>query len=386
MMCTRKRGVSLIEALVAMAVMAFGMLGVVGLQGTLRGNADLSKQRSEATRIAQEEVEKFRIFGDLAAFDAKAGFGATNVVGYTTNTTYAVTGTLTPAGVASDKTLVIDVAWSDRKGEPQNVRLVSSMARIAPELAASLVAPPAGSGGVQNPEGRSRGIPPQAKNFGDGTTGFVPPGGTGAAWLFNNTTGVVTAVCATTVTDNSVLQFTDLVSCVGTQQYQLIWGFIRFDLTNPPTTASVHNPNSDVPGTVEAEVVQTAPAVLTGTRSCLHGYADANLNPVSPFKLAVFFCLVPVNSLSTPQFAWSGTLQMRGAPYMPVATPFSASGAYLSDAATANRKVCRIRAPATYTSVNTPLGNQNMIVIRAGDGITPHTCPAPTTFGHQPAP
>jgi Tfp pilus assembly protein PilV len=386
MMRTRKRGVSLIEALVAMAVMAFGMLGVVGLQGTLRGNADLSKQRSEATRIAQEEVERFRIFGNLAAFDAKASFGATNVVGYTTNTTYTVTGGITPPGVSNDKTLIVDVAWTDRKGDPQNVRLVSSMARIAPELAGSMVAPPGGWEGVGNPGGRRRGIPPQAKNFGDGTSGFIPPGGTGAAWVFNNTTGLVTAVCTTTVTDNATLLFTDLTSCVGTQEYQLIWGFIRFDLTNPPTTATVRNPTDDVPGTVQAEIVQTAPALLAGTRSCLHGYADANLNPVSPFKLAVFFCLVPVNSLSTPQFAWGGTLQMLGAPFMPAATPISASGAYLTDAATTNRKVCRIRAPATYAGINGPLGNQNLIVIRAGDGTIANVCPAPTTFGHQPAP
>ena len=60
------RGVSLIEALVALAVMSFGMLGVVGMQATLRYNADVSKQRSEAVRLAQEEVERWRSFSVLA--------------------------------------------------------------------------------------------------------------------------------------------------------------------------------------------------------------------------------------------------------------------------------------------------------------------------------
>ena len=60
-----QRGVSLIEALVAMAIMAFGMLALLGLQGALRGNSDVSKQRSEAVRYAQEQIELLRGFSTL---------------------------------------------------------------------------------------------------------------------------------------------------------------------------------------------------------------------------------------------------------------------------------------------------------------------------------
>ena len=63
----QQRGVSLIEALVALAIMAFGMLGIVGMQSSLRTNADISKQRSEAVRIAQEVIEQRRAFWVLAA-------------------------------------------------------------------------------------------------------------------------------------------------------------------------------------------------------------------------------------------------------------------------------------------------------------------------------
>ena len=55
-----QRGVSLIEAIVAMAVMAFGMMAIVGLQTTLRQNSDIAKQRSEAVRIAEEAIEQWR--------------------------------------------------------------------------------------------------------------------------------------------------------------------------------------------------------------------------------------------------------------------------------------------------------------------------------------
>ena len=59
------RGVSLIEALVALGVMAFGMMALLGLQSTLRGNADVARQRAEAVRIAQESIEDWRAFGAI---------------------------------------------------------------------------------------------------------------------------------------------------------------------------------------------------------------------------------------------------------------------------------------------------------------------------------
>ena len=45
-----------------MAVMAFGMMAIVGLQTTLRLNSDIAKQRSEAVRIAEEAIEEWRAF------------------------------------------------------------------------------------------------------------------------------------------------------------------------------------------------------------------------------------------------------------------------------------------------------------------------------------
>jgi Tfp pilus assembly protein PilV len=387
-----RRGISLIEALVAMAIMAFGMLGVLGLQSTLRASADLSKQRSEATRLAQERVEDWRSFsvvpvtaGVKSYASIPAGTTIENLGSFVSNASYTRTSVVTET--PTQKTLRVDVSWEDRAGTTQNVRLFSVVARVSPDVAATMVAAPVGAGGTREPEGRRRGIPPQAKNFGDGTSGFVPPGGTGVGWRFDNVSGLITSVCTTLVTNNATLALADFTGCAATQKYQLIWGFIRFDLTNPPTDTSLRGANDDVPGTVQAEVIQTAPAALPAP-VCLHGYADANLNPAAPFKVAAFFCPVPVISTSTPAFAWSGTLQVRPLS-MPVANPLSATGTYATDAATANRKVCRLRAAGTYANVTEPLGNQNLLVIRAGDGTTPNVCPTtvpPTYFGHQPTP
>ena len=360
--------------------MAFGMLGVVGMQATLRANADLSKQRTEAMRIAQERMEDLRNFSVLAttpgakAFADKASFGATAVTGYTTNTTYTVSGSVTPTTASPDKTLTVSVAWTDRTGATQNVTLVSAMANVAPELAASLVVSAQGAGGTREPSGRRRGIPPQAKNFGDGTSGFVPPQATPTvAWVFDNATGLITSVCSTTVSDNSALLPTDLTACNSSQAFMLIWGFIRFDLSQPPTATSIRVPVSSVPNTVQAEVVQTVPTPLAGTVNCFHGYLST---------LAGFFCPVPVYTTAQtppqPLSTWSGTLRIRAAS-MP--DPISAT---LADATNGNRKVCRIRAPATYANITEPLGNQNLIVIDAGTGTVAYQCPNPPTFAHQP--
>lgn len=376
-----RRGISLIEALVAMAVMAFGMLGVVGMQATLRSNADLSKQRTEAMRIAQERMEDLRNFSVLPttagakAFADKASFGPAAVTGYTTNTTYTVSGSVTPTTASPDKTLVIAVGWTDRAGSPQNVTLISAMANISPELAASLVVSPQGAGGTREPAGRRRGIPPQAKDFGDGTSGFRPPQpvGTGVVWVFNNVTGLITSVCNST-DDNSALTLAGLTGCVNSQAYQLISGYLRVSSsTTQPTAAEMANPipfASLASSTFEAEVAQTAPS--TGNIGCFHGRAAAYVE---------YYCAVPVTS-PTPT-TWSGTLRIK-------ATTLPQLSTSLADVTFTNVKVCRYRALTgaepnpVYVGINAPLANENLVLMRAGSGATPFTCPNPPTRAHQP--
>ncbi|HPO19087.1 MAG TPA: hypothetical protein PLO07_07820, partial [Rubrivivax sp.] len=71
------RGMSLVEAIVAMAVMAFGMIAIVGLQSSLRQNSEIAKQRSEAVRIAEEAIEQWRAFSIMGTTSgASFGYGS----------------------------------------------------------------------------------------------------------------------------------------------------------------------------------------------------------------------------------------------------------------------------------------------------------------------
>src|SRR5438093_2529904 len=47
-------GFTLIEALIGLLVLAFGMLAIAAFQTSLTRSGDVSKQRTEATRLAQE--------------------------------------------------------------------------------------------------------------------------------------------------------------------------------------------------------------------------------------------------------------------------------------------------------------------------------------------
>lgn len=386
---TPARGVSLIEAMVGFAIMAFGMLGVVGIQSALRQNADLAKQRTEAVRIAQEQLETWRVFSVFTAASAASGavrfvedivnLAPTTVVGYTTNTTYTVTGTVTGTPPA-DKTLTVAVTWADRASEPQRVQLASALAGVAPELTAGVVTPPTGDP-VLNPLGRNRNVPPQARNFGDGTSGFLPrPGVSTVGWLFNNATGVIRICTVSNLSrDNTTIVAADFTNC-GAQLNLLLSGFIRYATgqTAPYAQPAASDVADDAPsgsqtGRVGVEVDQTAPTSLTGTVSC---FVTTRQPLPAGGDYREYFCAIPIE-IGSP--AWSGTVEF--VPSSP--TPAVALAASSATVSANEFRVCRYRATGPYTLVKTGLTGQNYVIIRAGDGTTPFTCPAPT-FRHQP--
>ena len=195
-----QRGISLIEALVAMAVMAFGLLGVMGMQSTLRTNSDVSRQRSEAVRIAQETIESNRAYSVLAAASgswsyaqiASAAEAAASANNLNTSFLQTLTVNLYPAvgdedKLAAHKSVTVDVTWRDRTNAQQEVHLSTIIAGVAPEMMAALTAPGEGSL-LQRPLGRHPGIPPGAKILPGGISVFKPPQGPGGgpvAWVFN---------------------------------------------------------------------------------------------------------------------------------------------------------------------------------------------------------
>jgi type IV pilus assembly protein PilV len=68
---SRTRGVALIEVLVAMLIFMLGVLGLVGLQGTMTRAQTDSKMRADAANLASEVIG--RMWVDIANVSSYAG-------------------------------------------------------------------------------------------------------------------------------------------------------------------------------------------------------------------------------------------------------------------------------------------------------------------------
>jgi len=420
-------GTSLIEAVVALAVMAFGMLAVVGVQSTLRLNADVAKQRSEAVRIAQEAMEAARAFAVIdnpvdgqSAYDDIDRIDAQTVSGYTTNTSFSLTREVDTRQAPDRKEIRIRVDWTDRSGEAQGVELNSIVAANDPRVSLLLTARPNGIPERQ-PLGRNPGIPRQAVPVGPGISAFKPPSPDGqVVWVFNETNGQIVGVCNTVVTGQAELTGADVSNCSANASGLLLSGFVRFatdmvdtttGLLRQPTAADAENPLSKA---LNLEVMLTLTS--TGHASPDHAcFAEAPSSASTTRTDVPYFCAIFFNTSVVP--VWSGISTL-----MPLAFLFDLPPDYVpwaladdADDATASRyRVCRYtpatsdaqsipnwQHPRNYSNVTVlpPLVNQNFLVIRAGDDVRPFTCPTDTaadpaagdfvnsnTLVHQPAP
>jgi Tfp pilus assembly protein PilV len=432
-----QRGISLIEAVVALAVMAFGMLAYAGLQNSLRFNGDVAKQRSEAVRIAQEQVEQWRAFSvietteDRTAYDAlldSADDPIPPIEG--DNASYTLTRTVVDApsdpSTPRMKTLVVDVEWDDRNGERQRVRLSTTIAASPPELAGTLAVPGAG-GPPQLPQGRNPAVPAGADMRGDNKSIFMPPvPGGGVLWVFDNLTGVIVGVCNTVVTGQAQVTQADTQACIdNTSLVGLqLSGFVRFATDNPPNGATKHS----------AAVAENPPnaalnlgVVLTNLSSAGNAnptyvcYTDAPTSYLTTQTAVAYRCAILFNK--DEPLVWSGISELLPLPFHIALPPDYVAWAIADDAddARASRyRICRYTPassdsqpipnrlhPRTYIDVDAqqPLLNQNFLVIRAGSDIedgtggTPFTCPTDVpadpaagdfvnsnTFPHQPPP
>ena len=246
-------GVTLIEALVALMVMGFGMVALVELMTNLRRSGDIGKQRNEAMRIAQAEMATLRNFSMLVKptpaasgvtdFDTDlVSAAARNAAPADSNATYSVaraTGLLVDdATEPQARRVQVTVSWNDRatrQGDaPQAIVLNSIVARVDPAFAGSLsITPP--PGGTRQPGGRHPAIPTSAKDLGDKTSAYRPSNLSGAVWVFNNVSGVIVGKCSIDpATPVAALTPADVETCRNNTVGYLLSGTIRFSNTDPP--------------------------------------------------------------------------------------------------------------------------------------------------------
>ncbi|MCA3242851.1 MAG: pilus assembly protein PilV [Rubrivivax sp.] len=398
----------MIEALVALAVMSFGMLGVVGMQSTMRTGADISRQRSEAVRIAQEELEELRNYSVLRAADAASGqlafdqivaAAAASVPAINTNTTFFLERVVPAAASAASGAMApvqqvqVIVSWADRSASAPNqrVELSSAIAGLPPQMY-GLHAMRTDRSPLRQAYGRNAAIPRvHISDNGDGTSTFTPPGLGGVTWIFNNATGLITKVCSAPSTP----------TCT-TEERWLLSGFVAFATGGPPSYGEAEIPTDPVVSGLSMKVKVTLP-VSTPDQACA-------TEAVVSDRLA-YYCALPTQTIAG-QRLWSGRVEFAVSP-----SPGTLSTT-LGDTTASNFKVCRYsrdgynlvptsdgdipsgltinkynsRHPYSYYEVNGPQQNKNFLVISAGDGTDPFSCPAENpatpiesnTWRHQP--
>lgn len=412
-----QRGVTLIEALVALVIMSFGMVALVGLLSNLRYGGDVAKQRSEAMNLAQAELEKLRSYSIL-----KKTAGATvqdyesdllgevlprTITGENSNTTFTLSRTVRPLlnGVAAPtgevepqalraQAVGVQVDWLDRSGAPQSVTLNTIISRADPVFTLAVgVTPP--SNGVRLPGNRHPAIPPRAQDLGNGSSAFRPPNGGTAVWVFNNLTGVITGKCE--IGETTTLTASAVDSCRNNTVGYLISGSIRFsnaDAPDPARPEALALPaplNAYLNLTPSQLKVRDSDGAFTVAPGAAYQespnhvcFSDAPEPGVTSRTSVNYYCIVFPNT-QTPR-NWWGQLLLTGLNIGTSATDhkvcrYSADyngNGYTYVPATREDDLDKIdneEHPATYQRVTYSLARQNFLVVR-GDVSCP-TAPAP---------
>ncbi|HEY8878012.1 MAG TPA: prepilin-type N-terminal cleavage/methylation domain-containing protein [Roseateles sp.] len=409
----RQRGVTLIEALVALLVMSFGMLALVGLMSNLRRSADVAKQRSEAMRIARAEMAKARTFSELTR---GASTPATSnvyseisdeetsraIIPVDSNTTYAVQRFVTNLSDAQAKQVRVSVAWTDRAGERQFVNLDTVIAQVDPFFSAAVgFTPPAGP--VTQPSARNPAIPAAAKQLDPTISAFRPSGLSTMVWIFNNLSGVITGKCSISlVTAVSTLTAADVDSCKNNTVGYLLSGVVRFSNTSPPNPSapeafaiplglSIVNGTYSLPRLDDhlapvmsggSMVLDSFTATAPSGSSLPDCFNDSSVASPGTQPYVTYYCIVypPDTGAAGSRPTWSGKLTLTGFATGTTAAAYrvcrySADYNGSGGGFTANWQALENEEhPAVYAKVAYSLTRQNFLVVR-GDLNCP-TAPA----------
>jgi Tfp pilus assembly protein PilV len=294
------RGFSVLEALIALVVMAFGMLALSGMQLNLSRNADIAKQRGEATRLAQDRIEEMRSFTGLStgtinwnALDAMANQTVTKATDYFTNTAYTVASTMTGADGDTVRTVKVTVSWLDRASQAQEVSLYSALSRIDPNETGLLGNPLPNNTVLKRPKNRHINIPYPALELNNGTSAYQFSAT--YAVVFSNVSGSVVQICNPGVANATAAQI--LAATCTTVNGYIVAGYLARSATSLawPTGINYSGVTRNTAHATQNITCNFGDAVNQNTNAVISGYK-------------YYICVIPLEA----PYKWDGTIRIGG--------------------------------------------------------------------------
>ncbi|PIY28990.1 MAG: hypothetical protein CO105_12755 [Comamonadaceae bacterium CG_4_9_14_3_um_filter_60_33] len=361
-----QHGFALIEALVALLVMSFGMLAVAGFQINLSLNSDVAKQRTEATRLAQQKMEQLRTFDNLTTY-ANIMVSSTSateetITSSTSNTIFTRSWQMTTANTPDmGRSIYVTVAWTDRSGTAERVRLFSHISATDPALNGSLFFPLPDGTILRRPKNRNIDIPIPAISISRTDKSYIewPTGDTHnpSYLVFSDASGDIVQKCSTLPTADNL----DTNACIRFDGY-LLSGYITGGASQVDMVTRIQVPFESqqyVSGTPECSVTsafdQTTGAAISDTKSyiCLIQPTDHDTN-------------------ANTARVWSGRVDLEGE------TNTSLAGTYTCRFSTNANTSDNDDHPAVYSLVDKSLDNQNFYITSNIDD-----CSAAPRFWHR---
>lgn len=340
-----QRGFTLLEALIALVVMAFGMLALAGMQITLSRSGDVAKQRTEAVRLAQRQIDELRAYTSIAvaashpiAWDGLAGSTTTA----TTNASYTITTAFASTASAPMRPVSVTVSWADRAGELQTVALSSVIAQTDPAEIGLIANPLPLNQPLKRPKNRNINIPIPAKDLGGGysSTQF----NSRYLIIYSNTSGGVVEVCDPNMADASVA---DINALRNTSRCDTVNGYIVAGYLGR-TSTSVPWPT----GVSTADIVRNTSVPSKSIQCMFEDARDQNTGSlIAEFKY--YICIVPLDA----PFLYSGTLRFSGVPTGLLQNNLVCRYQYTQADLDANEKNIQ-----PYNNVNKSIDEQNYLI------------------------
>ena len=136
------KAVGLVEVLIALLILAIGILLIVRFQGTTFENRAVLNQRNEALQLAQDRLDQLRHYEVIDTTAGKAAYediasGSTTVA--KTSTTYTVTWTVTEQTAPDHKVIQVTVTWTDRKNTAQSISLSTIVGKVDPSSSGTIM-------------------------------------------------------------------------------------------------------------------------------------------------------------------------------------------------------------------------------------------------------